>query len=1353
VDSKGESTGLPSPLVGDPKREAADSGRGFIYQYWQTVWRWIRLEPNELLFIEKAADFDVVAQQAAEAVEVKDTVGSGPITLNSENVLRAISYFWELREKNREFKIDFRFLTTSGRGLEKSKDFGEEKGLDCWDRCKFDASQLGRLRAFLLAKSTFNPNLAGFIRNCSDRDFQEQLIRRINWETGNRSIDALKKLITEQVSCLGEAKGISRSLSVKVVPLLFQHVCDLVAGSKERRLHRDDFLQIFEKETILRGHQPGNQTAVEVGATRLHVPQVRASASFAARVKDSAPRMLTGLTRRAALVHETLPKLMVQGALVLKGSTGMGKSTLANLLVAKREGPCRWIDLRGLQGEEIRLVLHQETFLRNGSPAGVVHVLDDLNLGAGFAAYQNSLVDFWCSVLSQSGLVLITAQTELPADVLTQIGIGREVETQVPPLNETEIEEVAVNFGCSDEIQRRVWTLRIQARTRGHPQLVLAVVKGLQARRWPEPLGEASKKPIDLAAARRDARRLLRESLPSDSARTLAFRLSLLDGSFRRDHALSLATHPPAIQLPGEAFDLLVGPWIEQEDDTHFRISPLLQGAAREVWPEEEVLKLHRSIAQGVLECGELTFLEASVMLQHGLIAGAEGPVTAVGSRLAVLSQQGFQQIVPYFLWFIGMKLGTAERLFPLNPVVSGLLRRAQFELAYEVSPKRLAPLVALRWEEEITPTGQDELDTLNRLGFLTATLIRYEVPFPITVLVKRVAEAIPLLQSPQARQFFPANLPLPDGENLDMVEHLFSSVLMRCSDIFSVLDLFRSLLELQEPERNRLLSIFGKHERWATLIFGKVYLAEEAKAQPQWKLCVLCLKLMSAICSAWKIRSLTAACCSSIAVIYDEYLHDPAAATKAIEDGKRVLKREEPILESAHAMVLYREGKYASALTIFERILPSWHSKNAPVAFAFHKAEICAAKVGDWEKAAKLARSGQHEAEAQGLKNMALGFRADHAWALWKLGKREPSIKAFAEVLGLLPEKPDAAQDFRAFALYKQVGHTVGWLLQAVKESGPLVEPPPGWFSLADVDERIKEHPLQSLDCAWFVLAQLEIEVTEHDGAFKVLERRAAKTSIEAIRFGFEHLRLRRKLRKLRLSSLVKDYVIAVERFELALKNYAQDFAAFSGRPDDLPLASLTVSKFDHSGLLDLLFAATLLVRCRGGLKIPLSQWQADISSHEIWRNSTEVRQWMDFVSQSSPVNIRELKASVVNSNRSIWTVGALFLSLREDVQVEDRLIGNMILVASAGASNWRREVESEIERVVVGGWSRIASPSQRFNLVSPAANAPRILEAAAAQTSGLKKAAQVLLAAKDAVAVVVPANLIQDIRNLAGS
>src|SRR2546425_6640195 len=141
----------------------------------------------------------------------------------------------------------------------------------------------------------------------------------------------------------------------------------------------------------------------------------------------------------------------------------------------------------------------------------------------------------------------------------------------------------------------------------------------------------------------------------------------------------------------------------------------------------------------------------------------------------------------------------------------------------------------------------------------------------------------------------------------------------------------------------------------------------------------------------------------------------------------------------------------------------------------------------------------------------MALGFRADYAWALWKSGKREQSITLFGEIFGLLPEKPDAAQDFRAFALYKQVGHAVGCLLQEVKYSGILAMPPPGWFSSADVDERIREQPVQSLDFPWFLLAQVEIEITPHDAVFKELERRVANTKIDAIRFAVEHLRLRR--------------------------------------------------------------------------------------------------------------------------------------------------------------------------------------------------------------------------------------------------
>ena len=97
MDSQGKSTDSPEPVKGNPSREAADSGRGFIYQYGQTVWRWIRLESNEVLFIEKAEDFDVVEQESAETVEVKDTAQSGTVTLNSKNVLNAICNFWTVK--------------------------------------------------------------------------------------------------------------------------------------------------------------------------------------------------------------------------------------------------------------------------------------------------------------------------------------------------------------------------------------------------------------------------------------------------------------------------------------------------------------------------------------------------------------------------------------------------------------------------------------------------------------------------------------------------------------------------------------------------------------------------------------------------------------------------------------------------------------------------------------------------------------------------------------------------------------------------------------------------------------------------------------------------------------------------------------------------------------------------------------------------------------------------------------------------------------------------------------------------------------------------------------------------------
>jgi hypothetical protein len=90
------------------------------------------------------------------------------------------------------------------------------------------------------------------------------------------------------------------------------------------------------------------------------------------------------------------------------------------------------------------------------------------------------------------------------------------------------------------------------------------------------------------------------------------------------------------------------------------------------------------------------------------------------------------------------------------------------------------------------------------------------------------------LLEDSDAQPFFPKYLPLPDGKNLDATETLFTFVLGRCNGVCDVMELFQSLAKLPEPDLKRLLTVFDKHERWSSMLFGKVYLAEEAKPQPQ---------------------------------------------------------------------------------------------------------------------------------------------------------------------------------------------------------------------------------------------------------------------------------------------------------------------------------------------------------------------------------------------------------------------------------------------------------------------------------------------------------------------------------------
>jgi hypothetical protein len=175
-------------LRGDQRRQAIPTLKGYSYQIWQSLYRWVTLKEDEVLFLEGAEDVDILGPaERAETVQIKETAGSGPVTLRSKDVVDAIIHYWEHRKNNPEVLVRFRFLTTAGRGMERPNHFGEVTGIDHWDACKRAGTNLDSLRSFLNNVEALPEDLRDFIVNSSDEVLRDQLLRPIEWDTGNKT--------------------------------------------------------------------------------------------------------------------------------------------------------------------------------------------------------------------------------------------------------------------------------------------------------------------------------------------------------------------------------------------------------------------------------------------------------------------------------------------------------------------------------------------------------------------------------------------------------------------------------------------------------------------------------------------------------------------------------------------------------------------------------------------------------------------------------------------------------------------------------------------------------------------------------------------------------------------------------------------------------------------------------------------------------------------------------------------------------------------------------------------------------------------------------------------------------------
>lgn len=120
-------------LAGDPRRQAQDSIRGYVYQILRSVLVWLDLADEEQLYLEGAEDLDRISPTGAVTEQVKDTAASGSVTLRTVAVAESINHFWEHRARNPGVAVAFSYVTTSTIGFEAGAPFGPSiAGLALW---------------------------------------------------------------------------------------------------------------------------------------------------------------------------------------------------------------------------------------------------------------------------------------------------------------------------------------------------------------------------------------------------------------------------------------------------------------------------------------------------------------------------------------------------------------------------------------------------------------------------------------------------------------------------------------------------------------------------------------------------------------------------------------------------------------------------------------------------------------------------------------------------------------------------------------------------------------------------------------------------------------------------------------------------------------------------------------------------------------------------------------------------------------------------------------------------------------------------------------------------------------------
>jgi tetratricopeptide (TPR) repeat protein len=1331
-------------LVSDKRRQATDAIRGYVYQAYQSVLAWMRLGEEEVLFLEGAEDFDVHSADGVTAIQVKDTAGSGTFTLRSGAAAAAINNLWRHQQNNQDRAVSLRFLTTALPGREQGGAFGAiPTGIAYWSLAKRDEElSVEPLKSFLLSLA-LEPSLTDFLHRSDGQTIRKDFICRLSWDTGCKPIDGLVAAIKDDLVCFGARKGIDSYQSEKVLDTLLRKVADLLCSDAERRLVYADFIRAFEQatmelvsreEAVTRRHTLGQIAQLAQSVT----PSMLADLRIAPQVLGSPMHLTEGAAFRTDLVLELAGILRRNRVLFLRGSTGLGKTSLAQLLVGYIGNEWVWAGFRGRDPRQIADHLKRAAFELKASGVALQVVLDDLDLGL-LAQFERELLSLVFSISNQGGAVVVTGPTACPADLLAKLWLPQDCDREVPYFTESDVRNVLVSHGLSDPQALAPWSHLIWLCTAGHPQLVHARVRNLQSQGWPPVLATNFLQTEDLEQVRTSARRRLTDEFPSEGAKYIAYRLSLITGDFSRQMVFDLAQLPPPVALPGDAFDGLVGPWIETLGNNTYRVSPLLSSAGNQVLSEPEQTAVHTAIAFGFLARRVMTSLEFGTALMHALIAKSDWALLLLARGALTFDHETSSAISDTIFWFPNMALGPGQH-FLTQPAVDFIGRLAQFRIAAAGRQPDSALIIIERALEVLEQIEDEESATLEEGMAYVLFLSALDVPIPPRRSIPMLARLMELQESnehlAETAKHFRYNEPPNIGfTGLSSCQALFTFEAQRIAGIDDLDELLDALSMLNDNKRQCLIEVFENGaKQLAPLLISVSWWKDASRDALNIPKALATFRKAINVGQAWSSPSLVRASYVAMAVIHDEYADAPDDALAILDEAVAVFGTADAYLLKQRAMVLFHQQKYEEAAASFVQALAGDGLDNVERAYAGRTGGLAAAYVNDWNAAERFFLLGASAAEKlTDFQSMVAGLKADAAFARWKQGRHADALRLYAEVLDLLEDIP-IDENLQTRHVHATVRYCLGWIAMGARDTSYTTfrEPLPGACSNPEPHESLPDHWPSDVSAVWGLLGNIctRLEVPLD------LARRAQQKSNGAL-----PLMARIMDRMAHYEALLdgRDLPTAVSIFIRMVEasiclNQAHEAQRDHWAPSDIPPLPNGYWEDQHTraGLLLFLLAAGVLATCLyPDSPLPVNEWLHDMRLHDI--AGSDVDHFFALLIGTETQTDGSLEEAVVALRR-----------IREDASpLKELCVYHLRLWYALCSQRLGEPVGIALAKIVAAQWVKV-SENQHFALVSPSLYAP-MLKAKCEDTSriGFSQVASILKIATAATGVRLAKNV----------